>query len=80
MARPWIVGGLALALMETLADFGAVAVFLSQAEVRRRVLQHRRKADIVIGGALVLLGIALALYDMDGVQAGSAAFHCADRN
>lgn len=54
--------------------FGAVAVFLSQAEVRRRVLQHRRKADIIIGGALVLLGVALALYDMDGVQAGSAAF------
>jgi len=27
MARPWIVGGLALAMMETLADFGAVAVF-----------------------------------------------------
>ena len=27
MARPWIVGGLALALMETLADFGAMAVF-----------------------------------------------------
>ena len=27
MARPWIAGGLALALMETLADFGAVAVF-----------------------------------------------------
>ncbi|TJZ65021.1 iron ABC transporter permease [Chitiniphilus eburneus] len=27
MARPWIVGGLTLALMETLADFGAVSVF-----------------------------------------------------
>ncbi|MDO5624930.1 MAG: iron ABC transporter permease, partial [Pseudomonadota bacterium] len=27
LARPWIAGGLALALMETLADFGAVAVF-----------------------------------------------------
>jgi len=27
MARPWIAGGLMLALMETLADFGAVAVF-----------------------------------------------------
>jgi iron(III) transport system permease protein len=27
MARPWIVGGLMLALMETLADFGTVAVF-----------------------------------------------------
>ncbi len=27
MARPWIIGGLTLALMETLADFGAVAVF-----------------------------------------------------
>lgn len=27
MARPWIAAGLALALMETLADFGAVAVF-----------------------------------------------------
>lgn len=27
MARPWIAGGLALAWMETLADFGAVAVF-----------------------------------------------------
>ncbi|HYD81150.1 MAG TPA: iron ABC transporter permease [Paucimonas sp.] len=27
MARPWIVGGIMLALMETLADFGTVAVF-----------------------------------------------------
>lgn len=27
MARPWIAGGLALVMMETLADFGAVAVF-----------------------------------------------------
>jgi len=27
MARPWIIGGLTLAMMETLADFGAVAVF-----------------------------------------------------
>ncbi len=27
MARPWIAGGLALALMETLADFGTVATF-----------------------------------------------------
>lgn len=27
MARPWIAGGLTLVLMETLADFGAVAVF-----------------------------------------------------
>ncbi|HET8760549.1 MAG TPA: iron ABC transporter permease [Nitrospiria bacterium] len=27
MARPWIVGGLALVVMETLADFGTVAVF-----------------------------------------------------
>lgn len=27
MARPWIMGGLILALMETLADFGTVAIF-----------------------------------------------------
>jgi iron(III) transport system permease protein len=27
MARPWIAGGLALVMMETVADFGAVAVF-----------------------------------------------------
>ncbi len=27
MARPWIINGVALALMETLADFGCVAVF-----------------------------------------------------
>jgi iron(III) transport system permease protein len=27
MARPWIAGGLALVVMETLADFGTVAVF-----------------------------------------------------
>ena len=27
MARPWIVGGIMLVLMETLADFGTVAVF-----------------------------------------------------
>jgi len=27
MARPWIVGGVSLAIMETLADFGTVAIF-----------------------------------------------------
>jgi iron(III) transport system permease protein len=27
MARPWIVSGLMLVLMETLADFGAVSIF-----------------------------------------------------
>jgi iron(III) transport system permease protein len=27
MARPWIVGGLALVVMETLADFGTVSIF-----------------------------------------------------
>ena len=27
MARPWIIGGLLLAMMEVLADFGAVAIF-----------------------------------------------------
>jgi iron(III) transport system permease protein len=27
MARPWILGGLTLALMETLADFGTVSIF-----------------------------------------------------
>ncbi len=27
MARPWIIGGLALVVMETLADFGTVSVF-----------------------------------------------------
>jgi iron(III) transport system permease protein len=27
MARPWIAGGLTLALMETMADFGAVSIF-----------------------------------------------------
>ena len=27
LARPWVVAGLTLALMETLADFGAVAIF-----------------------------------------------------
>ena len=27
MAKPWVMGGLALVLMETMADFGAVAVF-----------------------------------------------------
>lgn len=27
MARPWIIGGLALVLMETLADFGTVSIF-----------------------------------------------------
>lgn len=27
MARPWIVGGVTLVLMETLADFGAVSIF-----------------------------------------------------
>ncbi len=41
--------------------FGAVAVFLSQPAIRAHVLSNQRAVNTVIGGILVLLGIALAL-------------------
>ncbi|MDO5290238.1 MAG: iron ABC transporter permease [Pseudomonadota bacterium] len=64
MARPWIMGGLALALMETLADFGAVAVFnydtFTTAIYKAWFDLHNLSAATQLAALLVLLVLALA--------------------
>ena len=64
MARPWIAGGLALVAMETLADFGTVAVFnydtFTTAIWRAWSALYSIEAALQLAGALVLL-VAVAL-------------------
>ena len=64
MARPWIAGGLALVAMETLADFGTVAVFnydtFTTAIWRAWSALYSIEAALQLAGLLVLL-VAVAL-------------------
>jgi len=63
MARPWIVGGLALAMMETLADFGAVAVFnydtFTTALYKAWFDLHNQGAAAQLAALLVVVVLAL---------------------
>ncbi len=63
MARPWIAGGLALAWMETLADFGAVAVFnydtLTTALYKAWFDLHNLHAAAQLAALIVLLVLVL---------------------
>ncbi len=66
LARPWIAGGMALVAMETLADFGTVAVFnydtFTTAIWRAWSALYSIEAALQLAGLLVLLvGVALAL-------------------
>ena len=64
LARPWIAGGAALVAMETLADFGTVAVFnydtFTTAIWRAWSALYSIEAALQLAGALVLL-VAVAL-------------------
>ena len=64
LARPWIAGGMALVAMETLADFGTVAVFnydtFTTAIWRAWSTLYSIEAALQLAGALVLL-VAIAL-------------------
>ena len=64
MARPWIAGGMALVAMETLADFGTVAVFnydtFTTAIWRAWSALYSIEAALQLAGLLVLL-VAVAL-------------------
>jgi iron(III) transport system permease protein len=65
MARPWIAGGIMLALMETLADFGTVAVFnydtFTTAIYKAWFGLFSLSAASQLASILVLLVLALAL-------------------
>lgn len=57
MARPWIVGGIALISMETLADFGAVSVF--NYNTFTTAIYHAWFGMFSVGAALELAGVLM---------------------
>jgi iron(III) transport system permease protein len=67
MSRPWIVSGLALVLMETLADFGAVSIFnfdtFTTAIYKSWFGFFSLKAAAQLSSLLVLLAVALVLIE-----------------
>lgn len=67
MARPWLIGGVSLALMETLADFGTVATFnfdtLTTAIYKTWFGLFNLNAAAQLASLLVLAVLALALAD-----------------
>ena len=75
MARPWIAGGLALAWMETLADFGAVAVFnydtFTTALYKAWFALHNLQAATQLAALLVLLVLALLAAEQRWRRGGS---------
>ncbi|THF67592.1 iron ABC transporter permease [Pseudothauera nasutitermitis] len=83
MARPWIVGGLALAWMETLADFGAVAVFnydtFTTALYKAWFDLHNLGAAAQLAALLVLLVLVMAAAEQRSQRGRSyqvASSHC----
>ncbi|MAS42056.1 MAG: iron ABC transporter permease [Rhodobacteraceae bacterium] len=81
MARPAIVGGLALALMETVADFGTVAHFGVQTFATGIYRAWFSMGDRAAAAQLsvCLLAIALALAAIERAQRGAARRHQAGR-
>jgi len=81
MARPAIAGGVALALMETIADFGTVAHFgvqtFATGVYRAWFSMGDRAAAAQI--SVVLLGLALSLAALERWQRGQARRHEAGR-
>lgn len=81
MARPWIVGGMVLALMEVLADFGTVSVFgydtfttaIYQAWFDFFSIETAKQlASILIFGVLILLCL-------EQLSRGARRFHQIDK-
>ena len=67
MSRPWIVSGLALVLMETLADFGAVSIFnydtFTTAIYKSWFGFFSLKAAAQLSSLLVILAVALVFVE-----------------
>lgn len=67
MSRPWIVGGLALVLMETLADFGTVSIFnydtFTTAIYKSWFGFFSLKAAAQLSSLLVILALSLVLVE-----------------
>ncbi|MGR3782057.1 MAG: ABC transporter permease [Albimonas sp.] len=81
MARPAIVGGLALAMMETIADFGAVSHFGVQTFATGVYRAWFSMGDRVAAAqlSLCLLSLAVALVALERAQRGRAKRHQAGR-
>jgi iron(III) transport system permease protein len=81
MARPAIAGGVLLAVMETIADFGTVAYFGVQTFATGIYTSWFSMADRAAAAqlALCLLGFALVLAVTERVQRGGARYHHAGR-
>jgi iron(III) transport system permease protein len=81
MARPAIVGGLALAMMETIADYGTVAYFGVQTFATGIFRAWFSLGDRVAAAQLsaCLLALAMALVALERMQRGAARRHQAGR-
>jgi len=77
LARPAIAGGVLLAVMETIADFGTVAYFGVQTFATGIYTSWFSMFDRVAAAqlALCLLSFALLLAMLERVQRGSAKYH-----
>ncbi|MEN9486290.1 MAG: hypothetical protein RJB37_4170, partial [Pseudomonadota bacterium] len=77
MARPAIAGGVALALMETLADYGTVSYFAVQTFTTGIYRAWFSLGDRVAAAqlAMCLLGFVVLLLALERQSRGSARFH-----
>jgi iron(III) transport system permease protein len=77
MARPAIAGGVLLAIMETIADYGTVSYFGVQTFATGIYTSWFSLADRAAAAqlALCLLGFALLLAIMERIQRGAARHH-----
>lgn len=77
LARPAIAAGTALALMETLADFGVVSYFAVQTFTTGIFKAWLSMGDIVAADQLAtcLLGFVLAVLALERLNRGAARYH-----
>ena len=82
MARPAIAGGVLLAVMETIADFGTVAYFSVQTFATGIYTSWFSMADRAAAAqlALCLLSFALFLAMTERIQRGKAKYHHAGKS
>ncbi|MCR2745555.1 ABC transporter permease [Limnobacter parvus] len=73
MAKPWVAGGLALVLMETLADFGAVVVFnhdtFSTALYKAWFDMHNLGTAAQLASVLILTVLAVFALELHAMRA-----------
>jgi iron(III) transport system permease protein len=77
LARPAIAAGTALALMETLADFGTVSYFALEVFTTGIFRAWLSLGDLVVAGQLsaCLLGFVLLVLALERTSRGRAAYH-----